>query len=448
LIDNLKLLEDIVYLGTFPIILLTVHEFYSHILGEKFKSERQELLTYCIFFILISVIHMLKLPSDINYFVNLSLFFALTFLYKNQIMWKIFASMFISIATNLGDFLSQSLVYLVITAYSSEEEAKSYIISLFLSKFVITTVIYIAMRFFTSYGKGTFSKKHWFYLIVSQILSLFILNQYIEKFVLNSNYELSIYLALAVIVINFFIFMIGDNILYKQLINKKTELLVKQVDYYANQYHLAENSQKHNIKFRHDLKNMLIGLDTELKAGKYEKSEAIIQGLLDNFSVDRDIIHSGNIVIDSIVNYKKQAADENNIKMEIDLRVPPDIILDATDYSVIMGNILDNAVDACVNLENSADAFIKIQLHYENKSLFLSISNSYNGIFKKNSRGAFLSTKNDSSIHGIGLKSVEGIVLKSNGVLKITPKEKEFLTEVILFNIERENDATSKKEVS
>lgn len=205
--------------------------------------------------------------------------------------------------------------------------------------------------------------------------------------------------------LNFFVFILCDYILRLQTMQTQTVLLEQQINYYAHQYLLAESAQKKTLQFRHDIKNVLIGLQAKLKTGEISGSQQILDTLIDDFNSSKGIAHSGNLIVDSIINYKQQAVDSFNIPFNLDLRLPADIILDSTAISVILGNALDNAIEACQQINNGKQ-YINIQMHYQNESLFIRLENPYTGSIRTNISGKILSTKSDNKLHGIGLKSI------------------------------------------
>lgn len=95
-----------------------------------------------------------------------------------------------------------------------------------------------------------------------------------------------------------------------------------------------------------------------------------------------------------------------------------------------MGNILDNAIEAALKCEN--EKYILLNMKYDQGTFLISLKNSYNGNSKK-SNGKFLTTKVDNKNHGIGLKSVESIVQKYSGKMKISHNQNEFEIMIMLI---------------
>ena len=116
---------------------------------------------------------------------------------------------------------------------------------------------------------------------------------------------------------------------------------------------------------------------------------------------------------------------------ELGVAIRPEIWVDgrlnfpATDLFVIIGNTLDNAIEACCQIEEESARVVSIVIHQKNHLLLYEASNPYNG--KKLQR--------PGNIHGYGLKNVEACVARSNGLMDISKKHGIF-TVSIQLNLE------------
>lgn len=425
-------MEDWVYLGTFPIVAAVVHHFYNRCLGCRLKKTLYIILLYAFYCAVSSSLYLSPLPGYALLFLNITMLAVLSCFYKKGVMWRLAATVFITAVMLLSDIIAQSILSILLGG----DPTAIYIMSLFFSKIIMLMLGNVAVRLCTSYGKGVLSGWYWAFLILCPFMSLMSMYGLSRNLGLREMPGLHFTLSAGLIFINYFVFMVCDHVLYKQSVGSQTQLLEQQVSYYANQYRLAEAAQKETLRFRHDFKNILVGLQAELETGRVFAGRDTIRTLIDNFSSSKGVVHSGNIAIDSIINYKQQIAAETNIPFYLDLRFPADIILDTTAISVILGNALDNAIEACKRLD-SGKAYIKIQIHYHNESLFIRIENPYSGSIRTDFTGKVYSTKSDHTKHGIGLESIRDMVEKNHGLLNISFENGIFQTEVVLFNIQR-----------
>lgn len=431
---NNVIIEELFYLGTFPFIAAIVHHFLCNCLGCRLQKKSHILLICFLYCLLSGGLYLSPFSGYIKLLLNFVLLMLLSCFYKNSLRWRASAIVFILAIIFLSDVIVQSFLMAFFPSYTTE----IYIVGLFLSKFVMLILTHVAVQLFTSYGEGSLSGWYWSFLLLCPLISFMGLYGLSRHFHLIELPWLYPTLSIGLLFINFFVFILCDHILKLQAMQTQTILLEQQINYYTNQYLLAESAQKETLRFRHDLKNVLIGLQAKLETGEVSGSKQILNTLIDDFSSSKGIAHSGNLIIDSIINYKHQVASSVNIPFQLDLRFPAEIVLDPTAISVILGNALDNAIEACQRI-HSGKRYIKIQMHYQHESLFIHIENTYAGSIRTNISGKICSTKSNYKSHGIGLKSIHDMVEKMQGLLDISFDHNIFQLEIVLFNIKRKN---------
>lgn len=362
-----------------------------------------------------------------------SFIFIVSMFYHKKLVWKICASLFLSVLIYVSDIIAISSMMLFIAG----DEIVFVMIKLVFGKIIMMVLEIIAVKSLTSFGKGSLSYGWWVSVIVSPILSILVLCTISQMdSIMKSEYMPVVFLpvAMGLIFINYFVYILCDNMIYKQHTDKQALLLKQQVDYYQNQYQLAVHTQKETLKFRHDMKNILLGLRSELDAGKVTEGKEMIEKLIVDFSSVKKVAHSGNIVIDSIINFKEKQADQYSIPFQLDFHFPNNIILNTRAISVILGNAIDNAIEACKDIK-SQGKYIKIQFNYENDSLFINIENPFSGSIRTGIGGRILTTKNNNKQHGIGLQSIREMVESVNGIIDISYSNQIFKLQIALFDI-------------
>ena len=110
--------------------------------------------------------------------------------------------------------------------------------------------------------------------------------------------------------------------------------------------------------------------------------------------------------------------------------MPMDIKVGDIDLCIVIGNLMDNAMENTLKLDNRDERFIRVYIREMKGQLYISISNSFGGEIKKSGL-QFLTTKLGKE-HGFGLKRVDSIVDKYDGFLNRQKEEGVFATEVIL----------------
>lgn len=146
-------------------------------------------------------------------------------------------------------------------------------------------------------------------------------------------------------------------------------------------------------------------------------------------SVDT-VLKTGNVMVDAILNSKLSLIKSKQITVNARAVVPSELRISEVDLCVIIGNLLDNAMEACLKQENESERFIRIYINVVKQQLYISITNSTGGEIKKEGK-TYLSTKN-SATHGFGLFRIDRIAEKYDGYVNRQHEPGVFATEVML----------------
>ncbi len=239
----------------------------------------------------------------------------------------------------------------------------------------------------------------------------------------------AVLLSVAIVLfLNVIVFCLYDKL--AENYNNKLELarVEREKESYYNQCAAVMKSWEMLRQFRHDMNNQLEMIGVLADNGNTAEIKEQIRDLITE-SGTFDVI-TENITADGILNYKLNKLRELNAKIKTDLEIPRQKFMNTRDLTVILGNLLDNVIDALTQLEN--DRYCFVGLKYDRGCLIIHIKNTFrNSIIHKN--GRIISGKPDSEQHGIGLRSVSNVVDKYNGYLDISHKDSFFCVKIILF---------------
>ena len=130
--------------------------------------------------------------------------------------------------------------------------------------------------------------------------------------------------------------------------------------------------------------------------------------ILSNLEATKPTIHCGNNYLDAILNYEITICKKNKIDTRFEINSIPEINVEPSDLSSIFSNILNNAVEANLKL-NDYERFISLKMFCYKNYLSAIIKNPYkNSIIE--SDGIFITDKSDKIYHGYGIKSVKSSV--------------------------------------
>jgi hypothetical protein len=247
------------------------------------------------------------------------------------------------------------------------------------------------------------------------------------SFVANILIVLLQFSMLASSVLVFFIF---DSAFHKRE-------LETQIEYYKYQFEQIKASQTVFGRIDHDIEKHLLALKLDLKNAKPDEAEQKIDLLIGNLHIAEGVANSGNADVDAILNYKANLAKAYGIRMACDLLLPYTLNMNTTDLTVILGNALDNAIEACKEVD-APDRVIDLAIRYDKPNLHMTFANPFMGKISTDAAGELVTTKWDN-LHGFGLKSIKETVEKYDGVMDIAAENNRFTLKILLFDLTRSN---------
>lgn len=210
--------------------------------------------------------------------------------------------------------------------------------------------------------------------------------------------------------------------------NYEKEMLLQEAEAKEQYYKEVEKSSREVQKIKHDFKNMLLAI-----CGNYKEKNKIseeISKIIKELDESDKKIYTSNVVINTIINNKISQAEKLNIKTDVDIQVPKSVGFDYKDAGILLGNILDNAIEACVKI-NKDRRWIKVNMFHQRNTLFVKVSNSKT----KAPVNINKSSKFDAHNHGIGVSSIKAIAEKYDGYVEFQDKGEEFVVNVSLYGM-------------
>ncbi len=217
-------------------------------------------------------------------------------------------------------------------------------------------------------------------------------------------------------------------------------ILEKQVD--SLQEHMNEMERIYSgiRSMKHDMSNTIYVIQ-QLSVEKNNELQAYLGELNSNLKKLEIRYKTGNTVVDTLLNMKYHEAKEKLPDLEIDadkLLFPNDMKIHCYDIGVIIGNAVDNAIEACVKFkekDESAEAFIRLGSVLKGNLLILKVENSFDGHLIKKSRNEFPETdKEDKKSHGIGLANIKITAEKYQGTMDFKVNGNMFILSVMMKN--------------
>ena len=279
------------------------------------------------------------------------------------------------------------------------------------------------------------------YMIVVWILLCFIWNHYhfLKEERIFSAIVILLYLGILFLGIYYdgfiaggiaaLIFVLLEYLLQRIMKREEDKTIIYQNKLMKQQMDEIENIYMTMRGWRHDYHNHLQSLKGYLSLNKVEQMKNYLNELETDLDSIDTLYHSGNLQLDSILNAKLAIAEKGQIRIHCDASIPPQLHVSDLDLCVILGNLLDNAIESCRKIKDPDERFIRVYIGILKKQLYISITNATSETVKQRTDHYFTTKRGD---HGHGLKRVDQVVKKYDGYLNRQNEPGVFATEIVL----------------
>lgn len=202
-----------------------------------------------------------------------------------------------------------------------------------------------------------------------------------------------------------------------------------QSDLLATHYAEVENMYQQTRGWRHDYRNHIQVLKNYADMGDMEAVKGYLDELAEDLNTVDLALKTGNKMTDVILNSKISLARSKEIQVRADAHVPVTLTTAQIDLCIILGNLFDNAIEACLQLP-SEERMIRIYMEMKNTQLYISFTNTTAQKKQKKENGRFASTK--GSGHGYGLVRIDTIIERYQGYIRRGSEDGAFTTEILL----------------
>ncbi len=178
---------------------------------------------------------------------------------------------------------------------------------------------------------------------------------------------------------------------------------------------------------RHDFNNHLSVIHGLLESGETDKAKSYASELVKDAAEYQSIVFVPYPALRALLNHKLSSARDSGIELRLDVNLPKGLSLSEFDLAAILGNLVDNAMEACARISGGA-RYIDLTLKYQPDYLVVRIGNPF-----LPAPAGKRSAKPDPENHGFGLKNVAHLVSKHNGFMEIKRDNGVFEVDIALL---------------
>ena len=387
-------------------VLILVY-FLNGIFGHPHRGHLIAYMIYILFGALLGILSLLPVNPLIRIMVLITCTVGISvYLYRVKLINSIYITIIYYFMAVAADIICSGILKslgLTIQEQMSTADANR-VIYIVVAKLCHLIGIQLVLAFFNRH-KDEVQSAHTIPLMVGQVVSIFICYQLYLSMEAQKGSFFAIADIIGVLYINLIIchYIETIKILYKNKQEKEAaeqQLLVRHV-----YYEQVLKNQEETRALWHDIKKYIYAMQAIASKNDEVNIHACMKQVQESFANVRKVVDVGNYIVNSVLEYGLNQAEKANVKIEIDAWVPEVIDIAPVDLYVIIGNTIDNAIEACSIIENVQKRIVNIVLHNKNRMLYYEIQNPF----------SLDMPSKPGKIHGYGLRNVKRCVEKYNG---------------------------------
>lgn len=375
------------------------------------KNFCRRFIISCIMSGIMLFINKIELYSQITAILGLILLGFTQFMiyYKHPIKSFILAIIFLLILLIVDNIVASTLSYtLKISTYEMYEKMSLYRVIAIISSKSFLSIIIVALNKFLIH-KRILPRKHLVILFSATLImygvTVILTFIDIQSKTINTYVSILFFVIMLILLMTIFFgtFKLAEyyeNQQHLKLIMLKNQMLEQSMSETEQTFMLWKTSM-------HDFKHKIMNLMTLAENNDIEGIKQYLENENELLSKKLFYYKTGNDTVDTILNIKQKIAEKNGIIFVINAEIPENCNIASTDFASLLGNLLDNAIEAS---EKEEEPFIEVNIKPVKKYLIVNILNKYTGL--KDYLGT---TKNEKHLHGIGIHSVKQTVKKYGG---------------------------------
>lgn len=207
----------------------------------------------------------------------------------------------------------------------------------------------------------------------------------------------------------------------KELARLKTE----QAELLERDYTTLNNAYAINAKLFHDFHNHIGVLRQLLSHTKLEEAMQYLDELKAPVQEMTETVWTGDETVDYMINSKAVTAKERNVQYQVQVEFPRHTNLRSVDLCAVLGNLLDNALEAAGQVQKKEERFVRLTIRRINQMLIIKVENSFRDP-PISQDGVLTTSKVKNGLHGWGLKSAQTAAEKYDGTVQTSYTDNVF----------------------
>jgi len=421
--------------------LLIALRFYNHFLIQKSMKQNLRYIGLGSLLVGTAILNVTIETANILLFFSFGVFFVLGWIfYSGKTHVKVIMASFMMLFSFVMELFAALLLTAVFGDVLGEIRANSMLLFLggVISKILLILFMEIIIRF-KRRDASHVNLKSWFLILSIPVTSVILsVTSVYEPIVSNKFSGAAVFSCISILFINLFVFHLLDHTV--QQVNEtnhykyREKQLLMQTEHFENiieGYHQVR-------RVRHDMMNHLVALHGYLQNEQCDDAIEYIKKINESIDFNRIGIVSNNVAIDALISNRKSKAIKAGIYFEEKVSLPGKLQIDDMDMCIVIGNILNNAIEACQRMKNEQmKKHIMLNINYKKGHIFIEVENTYDLRTVKQEEGKFISSKKYQWKYdvGLGMSNIERIINKYGGVYQTDLSEVIFKIKIMLPDV-------------
>ncbi|WP_291636811.1 GHKL domain-containing protein, partial [Clostridium sp.] len=324
--------------------------FYNNILMKKKMSEKRKAIGLVSILLIEIIVNIAVEKSDILLMVSFIVFFIVANLfYLGKVYVKLIVATFIVVFSFLMELVAALLIVAVFGNVLQDIRQNIMLLLLggVISKILLLLLVEIIIRF-KRRNASQVALRSWLFIISIPVFSIVLSIASVYEPILKNEFSYVYAVSgITILYINIITFYLFDSIVMQMTENNLVKFREKQLLMQRDQYENIIEGYNQVKKVRHDMLSHLITLDGYLGRNQYHEAVKYIHKLNEELDYDKRGVVSNNVAIDALISNRKSKAVDEGIKFETEIMIPKKLKIDDMDICIVLGNALNNAIEAC-----------------------------------------------------------------------------------------------------
>ena len=244
--------------------------------------------------------------------------------------------------------------------------------------------------------------------------------------------ELMVVVILSMLLVNIIIYYLLYRIHQLNYMNLKSQDLKRGIQAYEKSTKEMRQKYEGLRKIRHDMRNSYIMALGLLQNEETKQLEEYLRMMSEQIESSNTLVYTGYAYLDSLLNMKFTEIQNNRVNLTYEIGAGEYNGIEELDLCSILGNLLDNALEAVIMVEENLRR-INVNIRCDENKIMIMVRNTVADDARRTEEDILKTDKRDKKSHGLGIKIIKELAEKYGGGFNWAMEDNEFQASVLLF---------------